>query len=60
MDWEELDPKKKAPERKNLDVMGVAELQAYIADLEAEIARAQAMIAAKQKAKSGAESFFKK
>lgn len=60
MDWEELDPKKKAPERRNLEVMGIAELQAYIADLEAEIVRAQAMIAAKQSAKSGAESFFKK
>lgn len=60
MDWDDPDPKKKAPERKNLEVMGVAELEAYIADLHAEIARAQAAIAAKQKAKSGAESFFKK
>lgn len=59
MDWEELDPKKKAPERRNLEVMGVAELEAYIADLQAEIARAHATIAAKQKAKSGAEKFFK-
>lgn len=60
MDWEELDPKKKAPERKNLEVMGIAELQAYIAELEAEIERARAMIAKKQAAKSGAEAFFKK
>lgn len=59
MDWDELDPKKKVPERRNLEVMGVAELEAYIVDLQAEIARAQAAIAAKQKAKSGAEKFFK-
>ena len=40
--------------------MGVAELNAYIEALEAEIARARAAIAAKQSARAGAESFFKK
>jgi uncharacterized small protein (DUF1192 family) len=60
MDWDELDPKKKLPEKKNLEVMGVIELNAYIADLEAEIARARAAIAGKQAARHGAESFFKK
>lgn len=60
MDWEELDPKKKVPEKKNLEIMGVAELNAYIAELEAEIGRARAAIAKKQSARQGAEAFFKK
>lgn len=60
MDWEELEPKKKAPAPKNLDVMGVAELNAYIAELESEIDRARAAIQRKQAARQGAESFFKK
>ncbi len=60
MDWDDLDPKKKLPAPKNLEIMGVAELNAYIEALEAEIARARAAIAAKQSARAGAESFFKK
>ncbi|MBC7906943.1 MAG: DUF1192 domain-containing protein [Rhodospirillaceae bacterium] len=60
MDWDELDPKKMAPEKKNLETMGVAELNAYIAELEAEIERTRATITRKQAAKQGAESFFKK
>lgn len=60
MDWDELDPKKKVAEKKNLEVMGVAELNAYIAELEAEIERTRAAIVRKQAAKQGAESFFKK
>ncbi|MBC7951697.1 MAG: DUF1192 domain-containing protein [Rhodospirillaceae bacterium] len=60
MDWDELDPKKKVPEKKNLEIMGVAELNAYIAELESEIGRTRATIAGKQAAKQGAESFFKK
>ncbi len=60
MDWEELDPKKKVAEKRNLEVMGVAELNAYIAELEAEIERVRAAIAAKQSARQGAEAFFKK
>ena len=60
MDWDELDPKKKVPEKKNLEIMGVAELNAYIAELECEIQRTRAAIAGKQAAKQGAESFFKK
>lgn len=60
MDWEDLDPQKKAPQKKNLEIMGVAELNAYISELEEEIQRARAMIARKQDAKQGAEAFFKK
>lgn len=60
MDWDDLEPKKKVVEKKNLEVMGVAELSAYIAELEAEIERARGAIAGKQAARQGAESFFKK
>ncbi|HTH17389.1 MAG TPA: DUF1192 domain-containing protein [Magnetospirillum sp.] len=60
MDWDELEPKQKKPAPRNLETMGVAELNAYIAELEAEITRARAAIAAKQSARAGAESFFKK
>lgn len=60
MDWDELEPKKKKAALRNLEIMGVAELNAYIEELEAEILRARAAIAAKQSARAGAESFFKK
>lgn len=60
MDWEELDPKKPVSAKRNLEIMGVAELNAYISDLEAEIQRVRAAIVGKQAAKQGAEAFFKK
>jgi uncharacterized small protein (DUF1192 family) len=60
MDWEDMEPKAKRPELKNLEIMGVAELNAYIEELEAEIGRARAVIVHKQAAKQGAEAFFKK
>ena len=60
MDWDDLEPKKKAPVLRNLEIMGVAELNAYIEELEAEIARVRAAIGAKQSARAGAESFFTK
>ncbi len=43
-----------------LDSLGVAELNAYIADLQAEIARVRAKIAAKDAHKEAAAAFFKK
>jgi uncharacterized small protein (DUF1192 family) len=60
VDPEELEPKKQKPKPHDLEGLGVAELQDYIADLEAEIARAKAAIAKKQDHKSGAEAFFNK
>lgn len=60
MDWDDLEPKKKQVTPRNLEIMGIAELDAYIGELEAEIARTRAMIDKKQSAKSGAEAFFKK
>jgi len=60
MEEEDLLPQRQAPKLKDLTLMGVAELEEYIAGLESEIARAQAEIAAKQKQRSGAEALFKR
>lgn len=60
MDWDELEPKKKIAALRNLEIMGVTELNAYIEELEGEILRVRAAIAAKQSARAGAENFFKK
>ena len=59
MDPEDLLPRKVQPQKKNLEIMGVSELEEYIADLEAEIARARAAIESKQSHRSGAEALFK-
>ena len=42
-----------------LDLLGVTELEAYIADLEAEIRRVRQAIAAKQAHRDAAAAFFK-
>lgn len=42
-----------------LDALGVAELEAYIAELRGEIARVEATIARKQDFRSAANRFFK-
>ncbi len=47
MDLDELEPRKKKIEPRNLEVMGVKELEAYINELETEIARVRAAIAGK-------------
>jgi len=45
---------------RDLTPLGIAELEAYIAELRSEIARAEAAIAAKLGQRMGAESIFKK
>ena len=60
MDTDDLEPRTKKPQKRNLEPMGVAELRAYIAELETEIARVEEDIARKQKHLSTAESLFKK
>ena len=60
MDEEDLLPQRQKPKPKDLTLLGVAELEEYIAGMEAEIARARAEIAAKQKQRSGAEALFKR
>lgn len=59
MDTDDLDPIKKKPQPKDLSRMSVGDLKDYIADLKAEIARAEAAIVKKDKARAGADSFFK-
>jgi uncharacterized small protein (DUF1192 family) len=56
----ELEPRRKPPTPKDLTVMGIAELEAYIAELEAEIARTRAEITAKLGQRQGAEALFKR
>jgi len=60
MDLEDLEPRNRKPPPKNLDVMSIEALHEYIAELEAEIARTRETIAAKKKARSGADAVFKK
>ncbi|MCH7796548.1 MAG: DUF1192 domain-containing protein [Proteobacteria bacterium] len=59
MDIEELEPRKKKPEPKNLEAMGVEELEAYRAELEAELARVKTEIEGKKSYLAGAGAFFK-
>ena len=57
---EDLLPQRQKPKPKDLTLLGVAELEEYIATLETEIARARSEIAAKQKQRTGAEALFKR
>ena len=60
MDTDDLEPRQPAaPAPKDLDAMGVKELEDYIAELQAEIDRVQAKLATKKDYKAGAEAFFK-
>ena len=60
MDDEDLLPTKKPAPPKDLTLLGIAELEDYIAGLQGEIARAQAEIAEKRKHRGGAEALFKR
>jgi len=60
MEEEDLLPQRQKPKPKDLTLLGVVELEEYIAGLEAEIARARSEIAAKQKQRTGAEALFKR
>ena len=60
IDEEDLVPRNQPKKLKDLTLLGIAELQEYIAALEAEIARARAEISAKQKQRSGAEALFRR
>jgi len=59
MDWDDVDPIKKKPVKKDLTRMSVEGLKEYIDELKAEIARAESAIDAKDKARKGADTFFK-
>ena len=60
MDEDDLLPRKAAPQVRNLEPMSLAELEAYIAELDHEIERVQADIAAKHRHMSGADALFRK
>jgi uncharacterized small protein (DUF1192 family) len=60
LDDEELEPRRQAPKLRDLTPLAIAELEAYIVELEAEIARTRDAIAAKRKQRGGAESLFKR
>jgi len=59
MDIEELEPQKKKPAPKDLDAMGVEQLDNYLAVLEAEVERVRAKITEKKEYLTGAQAFFK-
>jgi uncharacterized small protein (DUF1192 family) len=60
MDETELEPRRKPAQARDLGVMSVAELEAYIVELEAEIGRARVEIALKLGQRRGAEALFKR
>jgi uncharacterized small protein (DUF1192 family) len=60
MEPEDLEPKKQKPPPRNLDEMSIEALNEYIAELEAEIERVRESIAAKEKARAGAEQVFRR
>ena len=63
MDTDDLEPPRilsgKPPGKPDLQIMSVAQLQNYIADMEAEIARVRAAIEGKQSARGAADAVFK-
>ena len=59
MDTDDLEPTKARAAVANLEAMSIEALRDYIAGLEAEMARAQAMIKAKESARSAAASVFR-
>ncbi len=60
MDLDDLEPRKQKPKPRDLEAMGVDELEAYLAELEQEADRVREKIAAKKAYLSGAESLFKR
>jgi uncharacterized small protein (DUF1192 family) len=60
MDEEDLLPQRQKPKPRDLSLMGVAELEEYIAGMRTEIARVEAEIAEKKKHRGGAEALFRR
>jgi uncharacterized small protein (DUF1192 family) len=55
---DDLPPPKPAP--KNLETLSLAELEAYIGELEGEIARTRQVMAQKRAIRGGADALFKR
>jgi uncharacterized small protein (DUF1192 family) len=59
MDIEDLEPQKQPKKPKDLEVMGIEELEDYLAALRAEAQRVEAQIEAKKSYLQSAAAFFK-
>lgn len=59
-DLDDLDPRQKKTQPRNLDAMNVEDLREYVVVLKAELARVEAKIEAKQTHAAAAASLFKK
>lgn len=59
MDPEDLEPRKQKPKPKDLEALGVEELEAYLAELDAEMSRVREKIEAKKAYLQGAAGLFK-
>jgi uncharacterized small protein (DUF1192 family) len=57
---DDLEPRAKKPQPKNLDPMSIEDLRDYIGELKAEIARVEEKIKAKQAHAAAAQMFFKR
>jgi uncharacterized small protein (DUF1192 family) len=59
-DLDDLDPKQKKSQPKNLDSMNIEDLREYVAMLKAELVRVEEKIKSKQGHAAAAAAFFKK
>ncbi len=59
MDSDDLEPRKTKPKPRDLDSLGVAELESYLEDLAAETERVKQKLAGKKAYLSGAAGLFK-
>jgi uncharacterized small protein (DUF1192 family) len=58
-DLDDLDPRQKKPQPRNLDALNIEDLKEYAAALQGELARVEAKIKAKQSHAAAAAAFFK-
>lgn len=59
-DLDDLDPRQKKSQPRNLDVMNVEDLEEYVRALKAEVERVETKIKAKRSHAAAAASLFKK
>ena len=60
MEESDLEPRHKPAKPKDLSLMGIEELEAYVAELETEIARVHLEITTKLGQRRGAEALFRR
>ena len=59
MEDDDLEPQRTKPPKPTLDALSIAELEAYIGDLEGEILRVRGEIGRKQSHRKNVEGIFK-